>query len=456
MIQYLAKRWQLAIGFVCLSFFILVTAAFYPGFFSADTVSQYRQAVGQLQLSDWHPPVFALVWRFFIKLFHLTGMMLLIQMALLWGGVMFLSLTLYERTRSKLASIIPVVFIGLSPFVLAIAGTLWKDVHLAVSLFFVASLNTYCFTLKRVSPRLRYTVLVISALLVVYAASVRHGVALMAVPMLMLVAYVNLETKKQRLIYVVVAFVLSVIAPLCISAVSGAKRMHVETAVMLDDVLQLKNTEEIERLKISEKSQEYVIEMKEECTKREVSNNTWHACGLEAARFYQLLENDAASFRNEWIKAVISHPWAYTKYRFSNFFKLVSPDLVYIWHGPGGAQLQEVPKPDNRGLDLIEEHYVLALRDYGFGFRPYFWIILSVVGAWWAWRKREIYNIYLPIVLIYASGLVFILQYLPTTIAFDYRYSYWLTISTLTATILLGAEWLVNRKRAKTSRRKKA
>src|SRR5687768_10446332 len=85
---WLAPNWLWVLAALGVALLLLNVGTFYPGFMSTDSVDQLEQALDTRLLSDWHPPVMTALWWLLLKLsFQTVGVMLVAQVALLWGSL---------------------------------------------------------------------------------------------------------------------------------------------------------------------------------------------------------------------------------------------------------------------------------------------------------------------------------------------------------------------------------
>lgn len=78
-----------------------VATVFHPGYFSRDSKYQLLQALGDQPVSDWHPPVLALVWRILIRTTGAVSAMAALQTAVLWGSLWVLARLVWKKTGSR-------------------------------------------------------------------------------------------------------------------------------------------------------------------------------------------------------------------------------------------------------------------------------------------------------------------------------------------------------------------
>jgi hypothetical protein len=120
---------------VCLAGFVLTVAAFYPGVMSPDSIDQWGQGRAW-DFYDIHPPIMSALWGLLDRVWAGPAGMLLFHNALFWGAAaLFWRLT---RERSRALSLAFAAF-GFMPQVLALLGSIWKDVGLGASLFMASA-----------------------------------------------------------------------------------------------------------------------------------------------------------------------------------------------------------------------------------------------------------------------------------------------------------------------------
>lgn len=102
---------------------VLITAAFHPGHFNADAFNQLTQARIGIY-NDWHPPVYAYFWRFAERLFPNSGILILLQIPIIFFAVFIC----FRKWFSVVAASVGTILVISSPWVLGYAGSLVKDV----------------------------------------------------------------------------------------------------------------------------------------------------------------------------------------------------------------------------------------------------------------------------------------------------------------------------------------
>jgi hypothetical protein len=151
---------------------LAVLASFYPGYMSADSISQLAAARSG-RLTDWHPPLMTLLWGLLDRVWRGPPGLILLHGLLLWSGVALIAGLACSRTVSAALALLAV---GFFPAVLALLGTAWKDVAFGCSMTLAIA-----FLLLAQLRRKRWAAIGATPLLF-YALSVRHEGVLSVIP----------------------------------------------------------------------------------------------------------------------------------------------------------------------------------------------------------------------------------------------------------------------------------
>lgn len=117
--------------------FIVHLIVLWPGTLSPDSQGQYNAAIAG-QYSDHHPFIMSFLWRYLDKLYPGPGLMLLMQLSLLYDSTLFLIKSVdHQKWRFAL------VFTPLIPHILCYSCMIWKDVACAYSYMFVLCTLAY-------------------------------------------------------------------------------------------------------------------------------------------------------------------------------------------------------------------------------------------------------------------------------------------------------------------------
>lgn len=126
------REWG-ALALLCGAFAaaLLTAIAYWPGLMTWDPVRQYGEALSG-EIDDWHPPAMQWVWQQAIRLHPGPMPMLILQLALYWGGLTGIAAIVWSRGRRRLAW--AVLACGLWPLGLALTGMILKDCLMAGAL----------------------------------------------------------------------------------------------------------------------------------------------------------------------------------------------------------------------------------------------------------------------------------------------------------------------------------
>jgi hypothetical protein len=114
---------SLALGAVCIALLAIAhIALFWPGIMTWDAIRQYGQALSG-HYDDWHPPAMNWLWRQLHPLAAGPAPMLLLQVALYWGGIaLWLRAAMREHRAGGRAALV-IGVLAVSPVALVLIGT---------------------------------------------------------------------------------------------------------------------------------------------------------------------------------------------------------------------------------------------------------------------------------------------------------------------------------------------
>ena len=183
--------------------------AYFPGSFSADSITTYRQAVTG-HYSDWHPAWYTLFAQTLpLKLFGVPQATTIMQLIFFSLVVGFTTLTIYEMGNIK-SAIVSLALIVFNPFNCYIVLYQWKDVTFSIAAMLC---TTYALRLicKLSKPQLWKLVLYGFAL--ASCTVFRHNAILFTAPLL-LVLFFQIERKDWiKIIVVTVASLIIIKGP---------------------------------------------------------------------------------------------------------------------------------------------------------------------------------------------------------------------------------------------------
>lgn len=403
-------------------------AAAWPGLLSEDSLVQYQAALRGVY-ADWHPPLMSWVWRQGLRLLPGSQSMLLLQLAMLWGG-----LWLFCRAAAphRLAPLL--LLTGLAPWVLNFSGVIWKDCAMAFALLLAAGL-----LLRPPGMGRNGAVLV----LLFYALNLRHN-ALFAIAPLLWWLLRSTWPRAPRWLPVAGAggalLALLVASQLLQYQVLHTQRQRPGNVALVDDLAHLSLVEQ--RSLIPGVALQHI----QACAGRDIAGSKLHnryACflRLEPAVTAPAVRADLLP---AWREAVAAHPWSYLRFRLAAFaFLLRAPDLPPAFErmvGTAGNDLGFSYQPNTAGR-WTQRALAASTQAWPGLFKPYTWLCAAVgLLAFSLVRARGAEAT--PERVLLLSALAYTLGYLPVTPLSDFRYVYWSVLATSVAAL-----WMLLRPR---------
>ncbi|MGB4842854.1 MAG: hypothetical protein WBP16_00165, partial [Ferruginibacter sp.] len=143
-------------------------------------MSQYEQATGRTVLGDWHPPVMTLLWHLLITATGKVGSLLALQLAMLVFALFLLSIYIRKMGNSRLVSLLPYTLL-IYPGIINIAGTIWKDVLMAHTLFLGSIVLLWA--QHTVKGRRKTLLLTLAAILFIVGTTLRYNAIIAVAPL---------------------------------------------------------------------------------------------------------------------------------------------------------------------------------------------------------------------------------------------------------------------------------
>lgn len=409
--------------YIAVAGFFLSLAAFFPGFMSPDSLSQYEISKS-LVFTDWHPPVMSWVWSILNLFFQGPEGLLFFQLILLWLGLF----VWYQLYKDKNYSWL-ILCIGFLPWVINFSGVLWKDVGMAFSLLLLAGIGIG----DKTSPRL-----FVALALLFYAINLRYNAVFALVPILIMVAskwYGDYSILKRLVLISVTLSAVLTLGSVFNYKILNTSRTNPSNYMMVDDLFHLsliKNMSLIPGIPFSDI---------QDCAVREIGQNklVGKIFCLDTKESYRVANPLKINLKKIWLMEIIDSPIEYAMFRLAAFkYLLRSPsvDPYYIWH-PGIDKNEMGIKQERNGATLFVNWAVQkASTAAPFLFKPY----------WWLWSSCLLFLLTLSIEAtkstriqqtLLISSLLYIFSYIPATPMADFRYVYWSVIATSLAVVLL-------------------
>lgn len=438
-IDILKRYWIIVLSGVALVLLLINSILFFPGYMSPDSIDSLSQAVDPSLLYDWHPPVFAIVWRILIAITGTPASMLVLQLSIEWLMLLLLSLYVYKRVGSKKLSL-AILGLGLLPITLGMSGVIWKDVQMANILGLVVVLILF---LKHISQkRWRIALLVVILLLIGWGFLLRYNVVFALIPLIYLTfrqyGGMFLRTRTLIISMAITLAGMAVTGPV-INAAFNIKRANAISAIMLDDILHTRSVNELNESSLPLPLRDTLVSAHIICDENKVIVNGYIACTDRYGK-EQISNVHFNDLKMYWISSIGNHPFRYFTYRVHSFtlFLFAPESRAYVWQD--GIIVNDLgQKVQNKALGDAMRIYVVEFgyRHFSFLFEAWFWLVIASVFLWYGRRFRKIF-IYTSMVSL--SAMIYIVSYAPVVVAADYRYIYWPVIALLITSVVLLVE----------------
>ncbi|MFC1404371.1 MULTISPECIES: hypothetical protein [Streptacidiphilus] len=430
-----------------------VAVVFHPGYLSADSAYQLSQALGNQPVSDWHPPVLALLWRILIRTTGSLAAMADLQTAVLWGSLWVLARLVWKGTGSRGLSL-AVLAVGLAPQIMNFTGVVWKDVHLAYALLAALAIALTARELPEGRTGTRWALVVLGVLFIVYAGLVRKNgfPAVLPVFALLVPAAWPAPGRRRWLVATGVLLVVTVAGSLGVSAATHPLATKVYAVIPVDDLVHVLTPAQVraaaEQAGGSADFRDRMVAADIDCRRRHITSDAYLECYPRKGPFdlMELSRNAGVLVRME-AQQMPKHWRGYLAYRVQVFSKLLFQSNQTFWNGtPHNSLLPAIAErtPPNQTLRAALQNYVTgSVRDLPMLFQGWFWLAVSLVlvlrRSWPGRHRRELR-------LIGASSLVYILAYLPTAPESNFRYLYWPALSGTVALVLVASGYAERRR----------
>jgi hypothetical protein len=424
---------------------VLNMLIFYPGYMSADSLTQLGQSLGINPVGDWHPVVMALVWKILIHISAHVSSMLLLQLALFWSGMCLLSIVVFTRTGSRRVSLAPLL-VGLLPFVICISGVIWKDVQMAYALTLAACLIIVLYYRLVENKVTRWVLIVIALFLVFYAILLRYNAIPAAIPVLLLLlneVAPRVQLKVKLSIVLVATVVCALGGAAIIDRVMGAEKENPFSSVMLDDIINIRTANELRLMSRSKSVYSDMLQIQSTCSDKRIVMNSYWLCSDDTQRdnihkvYYE-------QTKNYWLKSIMAHPFRYFVYKVETFTMfLVASDQHVEQYGIDPNMYHQEVLSTKIQYTLYVYVVQFGYEHFSFLFQPWFWLGVGIYTLWYSAKKLR--DSRYMVICLSLSSLLYILSYAPVVVAVEYRYIFWSVLALVIAWIIIGADFVVKR-----------
>lgn len=397
-------------------------ALFWPGIMTWDAIRQYGQAVSG-QYDDWHPPAMNWLWRQARGLATGPAPMLLLQVALYWGGtLLWLCAALRDRTGPGRRAALVIGVLALSPVALVLIGTVLKDSLFAGALLLASGLLAVA--RGRRLPRL------IAALLLVAAATLRFNAVPACLPLLLLACPPAWRSTLPRLAMTSLLAALPLVLALPLAnAALRAQRSGVELSLVIYDLGGIGRFSHSDAFPPSGVADPVAVNAT--CyTPVSWDRYAWWGedpCAIGFTTLRAPLHTGQGPYA-WWASAVAAHPLAYAEHRLAHF----NANTRFLVHDADLPALSIASDPNRWGFALAPDparsgvtHAAQTLLKSPFGW-PICWLVLGLGLL----VLRPALRSFDPAAAMAWSAVLYGFSYLPLSVASEVRYHLWTIAAT--------------------------
>lgn len=436
---FVNKHWLAILISLAVVALLVNILMFFPGYMSNDSILMYYVARGDVP-SDLAPVMLGLVWRFLYIITGQTSSILILQLLMLWSSLVLLAIYVFKKTKSKIFSA-SCLAIGWLPFVFNISGVIWRDNHMTFALMLAVVL--LLFTSIVTNKKLRVGLFIAIVGLIFYAAISRYNAIIAVVPMVFLVARASQYGIFKKLHWQIIAAVLSipltffVLFPLA-NHVIGATSSNNQPGILLDDIVGVSNSDMLKKIAMPDELRSSLLAIQKCSVEKSILVDNMGFCADNNTR--SVLYEYYKEFQRIWLEVLADNPLGYIYHKASAFFNILVPirSYIYVWQdGIVPNKYNEMVKFESLGI--IGSKYVqLSSRYLRATFEPWFWMLAGLTILGLSIKKRSKHKLIINTLCI--SGILYILGYIPTGVAPDYRYIYWPVLAIIFAFVLYGID----------------
>jgi len=425
-------RGTIALAAAALAGAALTGSAYWPGLMPWDAVHQYDQALND-DISDWHPPSMQWLWQRLIPVHGGPAPMLLIQLALFWGGLCLIAAAVWRGGRQRTAW--GVLTCGLLPIDLALIGAVLKDCLMAGILLVVVGLIAWNGGQRRLWRAL------LAGALLFCAATLRFNAFIACLPLLLALLPPAWLARWRAVAAILIGTLALTAAMPVANRLIGAEKTKVGLSLVIFDLGGITEQSGVDVFP-AQMGVADPVRVNHGCYRADKwdSYSYWvdPECPLGFNRWVAVITPTGADPNRLWLGAVLSHPFAYAAHRLHHF--AINTRLLPI--ADDVERPVPIAAPNDWGIHVTPnarwatiDRLALLTAHTPLGW-PIVWIALALgaVIAGWAAEGRRL------IVPIAASAFLYGMGYLAFSVAAELRYHVWTGIAALIATVLVVSE----------------
>lgn len=396
-------------------------AGYWPGLITWDSIRQYDQALSG-DYDDWHPPVMEWIWSKLIPIHPGTAPMLILQLALYWGGLIAIGAwCLKERRVLAFAGVFATTLL---PIPLALLGAILKDSLMTGALVAATALLVW-------RERLGAWASAGGIALLVFAATLRFNAWPACLPLLLALLPASATRTRARLVLSgLVGLALLVAAMPVANRLLAAKRSGVELSLIIFDLGGI--TRFSGENQFPDTGVANPVAVNRGCySPLKWDNYSFWARTPCPITFYDVddaFRDTGQSPVRWWLAAVAAQPLAYLRHRIMHYNinarLLVQHDVAIDRPVPKEAPPNDwgFRLPGTAAQDWVDTA-ALASAPTPLGW-PAAWMALALGVLLATWSVSDVG----PAFPLGVSALLYGLSYFPTSVAAELRYHLWTMI----------------------------
>lgn len=431
-------------------YFFSMLKAWWPGQMSKDSLDQYLMAIKVSPLTDWHPPAMSLLWRV-LNNFLTTpspAALFVFHLSLYLFGIY---LCLIYISKNHLVRVF--LFTILSLFVSSQQIVIWKDTGMVGSLLVAIGASLILNTVKK--KQVKRFLLALTFVALLYATSIRWNAfpAIIVISFFAIYSYFKKETNIKIISITLISFsLLFFISTFINYSISDVKKTYpIQNVLVYDLVGMLQQVS-------PEKEEEYLYLVPRywqanqndlDWQNIQTSKKLYNPISVGNLIFggnIPLTEDkqEIAILKASWGKAILLNPSTYLRHRlqiFKKFINLeqVSPYYPYNdWIHGNNLGIHS----DTNKLKLIFRSWYKVIPDLFY--YPWFWLAINLievfVAAYLLFRKKINIKKIASFFMVWLSGISYMALLFFIVPSADFRYAYYLVVSSLLSLFLLLKE----------------
>lgn len=423
------RLWAIGLIALALAGAAISAAAYWPGLMTWDAIRQYGQALDG-SFDDWHPPAMGWVWRQLHAIHDGPPPMLILQLALYWGGFILFALHALKQGRRGLA--LALMLGGMMPLSLALMGAVLKDCLMAGAL--IAASGLLLWRTHRIATPL-------AIVLLLFAAALRFNAFLACLPLLAAFTPAHWREGPVRLALIWLACAVALLMAMPVAnRLIGVERSGVELSLVIFDlggITEYGGADVFPAMGVADP-----VATNHHCYTpiKWDSYSDWvdPQCPLGFTRYRALIAETGVSPYPGWVRAILFHPFAYAEHRLQH----LNINLRFLVRGRIERPVQVESAPNDWGYRVGPNRLLRAVDDAAIAYAatplgwPIVWMGLAM-GALILAPRLPSRAIIVPLAL---SVLLYGGSYALFSVASELRYHLWTMTGGLIALLLVAGD----------------